>query len=70
MDHSDTLYSLQPHLTSIDRITLGAFEDMGWYHVNYSEAQDLPWGKEAGCDFAVGASCFNNPSPFFCNKNK
>ncbi|XP_039248204.2 uncharacterized protein LOC120326056 isoform X1 [Styela clava] len=57
-----------PHLTVIDRITLGAFEDMGWYQVDYKQAEDLQWGKNAGCNFATGLSCFNASSPFFCRR--
>ena len=26
-----------------------------WYQVNYSMADDLVWGRNAGCRFAVGS---------------
>lgn len=34
------------------RITFAFLEDTGWYHVNYSNAEELSWGKNLGCDFA------------------
>lgn len=34
------------------RITFAFLEDTGWYKVNYSNAEDLTWGKNLGCDFA------------------
>lgn len=57
-----------PHLTVIDRITLSAFEDMGWYQVDYEQAEELQWGRNAGCDFATGLTCFNASSPYFCRR--
>ena len=35
----------QPHLMQIDNITLGVFEDSGWYRVNYAYADDFIWGR-------------------------
>ncbi|XP_064392277.1 leishmanolysin-like peptidase [Halichondria panicea] len=40
------------------RISLAAFEDSGWYDVNYTMAQDLLWGKGSGCDFPT-RSCLS-----------
>jgi len=34
------------------RITLAMLEDSGWYIPDYSKAQDLSWGRNAGCEFA------------------
>ncbi|ETW04101.1 hypothetical protein H310_04465 [Aphanomyces invadans] len=34
--------------------TLAAFEDSGWYQVNYARAQDLRYGHLAGCELATG----------------
>lgn len=31
--------------TRLDPITLAAFEDSGWYGVNHSVAEELPWGQ-------------------------
>ena len=28
-------------------------EDTGWYSANYSMAQELGWGRNLGCDFAM-----------------
>jgi leishmanolysin-like peptidase len=38
------------------RITFAFLEDTGWYVANYSNAEDLSWGKNLGCDF-VKKSC-------------
>nr|XP_018667132.1 leishmanolysin-like peptidase 2 [Ciona intestinalis] len=54
------------HLTVIDRITLSVFIDTGWYRVNMSQAGQLFWGKNAGCQFGSTTSCRNGDSPFFC----
>ena len=40
----------------ISDITLGLFEDSGWYKIDYSKAQVLPWGKDKGCGF-LSESC-------------
>ncbi|XP_074652767.1 leishmanolysin-like peptidase [Tubulanus polymorphus] len=42
----------------ISRITLALMEDTGWYKADYSQAQDLQWGKNLGCDF-VKKSCLH-----------
>lgn len=34
------------------RITLALMEDSGWYRANYEMAEDLDWGRNAGCIFA------------------
>lgn len=31
--------------TRLDPITLAAFQDSGWYQVNYSAAEELLWGQ-------------------------
>lgn len=38
------------------RITFAFLEDTGWYVANYSNAEELSWGKGLGCDF-VKKSC-------------
>eukprot|EP00092_Neocalanus_flemingeri_P003715 GFUD01003992.1.p1 GENE.GFUD01003992.1~~GFUD01003992.1.p1 ORF type:complete len:686 (+),score=117.35 GFUD01003992.1:50-2107(+) len=35
------------------RITLALMEDTGWYLPNYDMAEELKWGKNLGCDFAL-----------------
>lgn len=35
----------EPPLVRIDRITLSALQDTGWYSVNLSQAQNLLWGE-------------------------
>ncbi|XP_046600078.1 leishmanolysin-like peptidase isoform X1 [Neodiprion lecontei] len=35
------------------RITLALMEDTGWYSANYSMAQELGWGRNLGCNFAM-----------------
>ena len=44
--------SLGPQeLTFVDPVSLALLEDSGWYKVNYSIAEDYPWGKGKGCSF-------------------
>ena len=35
------------------RITMALMEDTGWYMPNYELADDLKWGRNLGCDFAL-----------------
>jgi len=35
------------------RITMALMEDTGWYLPNYAMAEELKWGKNLGCDFAL-----------------
>ncbi|XP_065839196.1 leishmanolysin-like peptidase isoform X2 [Oscarella lobularis] len=49
-------------------ITFALLEDSGWYKPDYSKADRLNWGKNAGCSFTT-QSCgspinSNNPAPF------
>ena len=39
------LQRVQPHLISIDNMTLAVFEDSGWYRVNYQFASNFVWGR-------------------------
>lgn len=57
---------LQPHLTFLDEITLSVFEDSGWYKVNYEYAEEYPWGKGQGCEFAYSDYCLQD-TEYFCN---
>lgn len=45
-------------------LTLSYFEDSGWYSVDYSIAERLPWGENQGCDF-VRKKCSDGWSPFY-----
>ncbi|XP_069617725.1 ciliated left-right organizer metallopeptidase isoform X1 [Ranitomeya imitator] len=55
-----------PHLTSLDPITLAAFQDMGWYGVNTSIDNRLVWGKGAGVHFGLPSTCHERLEGFFC----
>ncbi|CAH8559618.1 unnamed protein product [Schistosoma intercalatum] len=41
----------------ISKITLGFFEDTGWYRVDYSKANPMGYGKHLGCNFVM-KSCY------------
>lgn len=45
----------------LSSLTLALFEDSGWYAVNASAAEPLPWGFRAGCKFVL-QSCAQWPS--------
>jgi hypothetical protein len=36
-------------ISILSEITLKLLEDSGWYHINYSFAENLEWGKAKGC---------------------
>ncbi|XP_075805735.1 ciliated left-right organizer metallopeptidase isoform X2 [Microtus pennsylvanicus] len=50
----------------LDPVTLAAFEDSGWYQVNYSTAEQLLWGQGSGVGFGLVSTCSNGSSDFFC----
>ncbi|XP_018651919.1 leishmanolysin-2 (M08 family) [Schistosoma mansoni] len=73
LDNNDQMYArghfekrlidnelMTPLLSSrsyISKITLGFFEDTGWYQVNYAGANPMGYGKHLGCDFVM-KSCY------------
>ena len=51
-------------------ITAAAFEDMGWYKVDYEYTTRALWGYQEGCEF-FSEKCIQNESPAFaefCNE--
>jgi leishmanolysin-like peptidase len=54
----------------VSAITLALFEDMGFWGVNYAQADDFPHMQNAGCD-TVTKQCLTNGasinSKYFCN---
>ena len=51
-------------------ISLAVFHDSGWYRVDFGAAQELPWGNDQGCSFAL-QRCSSWPQSakdagFFC----
>ncbi|KAL5517551.1 hypothetical protein EMCRGX_G003113 [Ephydatia muelleri] len=49
----------------LSEMTLALLQDTGWYQVDFSKAEPLQWGKNAGCQFVLG-SCrgyINNRLP-------
>jgi len=63
-----TVNTAAPVYTSM---TFALLEDSGWYFPDYSRAQNLSWGKDAGCEFAT-KSCMEliqsqNSPRLFCN---
>ncbi|CAI2730977.1 unnamed protein product [Schistosoma spindalis] len=44
--------------SSVSLVTLGFFEDSGWYTVNKSKAMRWEYGRKLGCDFCM-KSCFD-----------
>ncbi|KAM7321580.1 hypothetical protein ACRRTK_019672 [Alexandromys fortis] len=53
----------------LDPVTLAAFEDSGWYQVNYSAAEQLLWGQGSGVGFGLVSTCSNGSSDFFCTRS-
>merc|ERR1712166_667564 len=55
----------------VSQISLAAFEDMGWWGVNYgNDQQEFTWMKNAGCD-TITQKCLTESVPinseYFCN---
>ena len=46
--------STATHHAALSVLTLAAMEDSGWYKSNYSMAEPLLWGRNAGCAFVTG----------------
>ena len=42
----------------VSKFTLALFEDTGWYKANYTMADSLKFGRNAGCDF-LNEKCIN-----------
>ena len=53
-----------PEVTRLDLMTLAALQDTGWYKVNFSAADDLVWGRGAGCVFGTQV-CTKKSSEFY-----
>jgi len=49
-------------------ITYALLEDSGWYSVDYSSAQPLPWGAGEGCSFPQLA-CSSWSDRYFCSSS-
>lgn len=43
--------SSSPGKRTFSGITAALFADSGWYDVNETKIEPLPWGHHAGCDF-------------------
>ncbi|ESL06100.1 hypothetical protein TRSC58_06231 [Trypanosoma rangeli SC58] len=54
-------------------LTMAAFEDMGFYKANFSMAEPMRWGKNAGCEFVNKKQCgpddYTKFPEMFCQKN-
>lgn len=54
-------------------LTMAAFEDLGFYKADYSKAETMQWGRNAGCDFLSGKCVENNVTKFpsmYCDTNE
>jgi len=54
-------------LMPVSYLTLSLFADMGWYQVNFSNAEYWGWGKDQGCSWLTGRceNTWNSPG-YFC----
>lgn len=50
----------------VSKMTLALLEDSGWYHVNYSMADNLDWGQNQGTEF-VTSPCDQWKGAYHCN---
>ena len=68
----DYMVSTNYHENAISDITLGLFEDSGWYKVNYYTGGLFRFGKNKGCEFFEKKCLINQKAAFneFCHKAK
>ncbi|RNF20902.1 putative surface protease GP63 [Trypanosoma conorhini] len=54
-------------------LTMAAFEDMGFFKANFSMAEPMSWGRNAGCDFVEAKECepddYTKFPAMFCHEN-
>ena len=50
--------------SSLSIITLSLLEDTGWYYVDYSNAEELKYGRNMGCEFLNSKCIVNSRSRF------
>ncbi|KAK7196992.1 leishmanolysin, GP63 [Novymonas esmeraldas] len=51
-------------------LTLAVLQDLGFYQADFSKAEEMPWGHNAGCDFLTSKCMENNITRWpnmFCN---
>ncbi|KAK7196993.1 leishmanolysin, GP63 [Novymonas esmeraldas] len=51
-------------------LSLAVFQDLGFYQADFSKAEEMPWGHNAGCDFLTSKCMENNITRWpnmFCN---
>ncbi|KAK7198803.1 leishmanolysin, GP63 [Novymonas esmeraldas] len=51
-------------------LSMAVFHDMGFYQADFSKAEEMPWGRNAGCAFLTGKCMENNITRWpdmFCN---
>ncbi|XP_034768806.2 ciliated left-right organizer metallopeptidase [Acipenser ruthenus] len=56
----------EPGQVQLDRVTLAALQDTGWYQVNHSAGEGLVWGAGQGSSFGLMSTCAHSSSHFFC----
>ena len=54
----------------ISFFTLGFLEDTNWYKIDYTDSQNLSWGKNKGCDFFYSKKCDYEKYDEFCEFEK
>ncbi|GET86491.1 GP63, leishmanolysin [Leishmania tarentolae] len=66
----DELMAAAPGAGYYTALTMAIFQDLGFYQVDFSKAEVMPWGKDAGCAF-LSEKCMENGvtkwPAMFCN---
>ncbi|CAJ1986727.1 GP63 - leishmanolysin [Leishmania donovani] len=54
-------------------LTMAIFQDLGFYQADFSKAEEMPWGRNAGCAF-LSEKCMEDGitkwPAMFCNENE
>ncbi|GET93842.1 metallo-peptidase, clan MA(M), Family M8 [Leishmania tarentolae] len=69
----DELMAAQPRAGYYTALTMAIFEDLGFYKADFSKAEVMPWGKDAGCAF-LSEKCMERGTTMwpamFCNDSQ
>ncbi|GET93894.1 GP63, leishmanolysin [Leishmania tarentolae] len=66
----DELMAAAPGAGYYTALTMAIFQDLGFYKADFSKAEVMPWGKDAGCAFLSEKCMENNITKWpkmFCN---
>lgn len=67
---NETMVAEDTQNTKFSKFTLAVAADSGWFEADFSSAEHMDWGENAGCEFANGAGCGTSSSPEICQSGE